>query len=228
VSVDSETKSAIVEIVHERWAQDRAPLLYSQVPGALKLRGIDYKEKLAGQPLRSAIEAAKFRDIVSLQSPADEKIWALAPANTGCTTEEIFFRYRASGEKTAPSARRRRFDRNVWLAFTTPLLEDHVRYISFSAGMPEMQDLPAQGERAPDLILVKREYIRPLPSERTFDDVARNIESWCAENKVELGRLLYVAPKVEKVDFWARLGALSDDDLSRVSIPADIIRKLLN
>lgn len=227
--MDIETKNTLMEIVQQRWRESKAPVFYSQIPGLLKQRNIDYEGMLAGRALKEAILAAGIEELESIQSPLDTKVWALVPSDTGLSTEEIFESHQRASLKRSDSGKRLRFEREVWQAFTLPLSEHCSRYLVFSSPKVERKDL-CDSEPPPDDCYkkVEQEDIFPDPDERTFSSVCESIERWAGRNKIDLSQLRYNSSKPVQSNAWLRFGALPVEDLSRIMIPGDIVKKLLS
>ncbi|WP_372574526.1 hypothetical protein [Ruegeria jejuensis] len=218
-------KEALVDVVKERWNDSKAPVLYSQVPKLLRRKGIDYREALDGQSLKDFILMAQLDQLKSIQSPEDEKIWALVPADVSSDEKELFASYKeASGAK-----KRGRFDKLVWQAFTHQLSEGVSRLLSVSDSGCLSRDVPhSEAQAVEGFILIDLKYIQTDPSARTYGSVCANIEAWCADNQVDVEMLMYVPRQPSLSAFWAKISELSPDDLGRISIPADIVQKLVS
>ena len=103
--MEQSVNDALVKIVNERWEKSKAPVLYSQVPHLLLKSGFDHRKEFEGKSLKDYIDSASLSQLKSIQSPEDEKIWALVPANVSLDQRQIFEFYQnnSGGKKSTRS-----------------------------------------------------------------------------------------------------------------------------
>lgn len=161
-----------------------------------------------------------------IQHSANPTITGVVPAGVAPDTDE---ETDALLEKTRqhPPATTPRFHPAFWAAFRKPLDESSRRYIS--VGTP-IQFQESSGKNPPDGFLeVTQNYISN--STMNDDQTLRNAEKWLEENQLQ--RNVYLINSESKYDFGhprnlldRLLFSLEPKELSRISMPLDIILKL--
>lgn len=202
-------------------------LLLSRVPAVLRENGVEPQELLQGRKLLEYLsqeENDAFRLIQNEQCPA---VWALVPHDADLVKPYSQYFPSSSNEEHRPP----RFIPVVWQAFIRPLAEGFRRWLTID-GYMRFDDKP-QEECIEGAVEVEAEYISNESSTvRSNVEVINNIENWAARHEIHVPKLL-VARKPDQdskenrsalVEF---LKAIRPEDRSRISIPGDVLSKLL-
>ena len=206
----------IVDCVRQHWDEEQTPLLLSTLGalGDIRERVKNEGSSLAGY-LRDRL-AGQIRVIRHTDNPA---VVAAVPADASANFDSLL--EKARGRHAAADASR--FAPALWAAFRRPLDDTKERYVSVKRPIRFID--VTQEERPEGRIAVPREYISEAPG------VYERIEKWIQENNIDRAPLLFEVKASEKglpaTDVLGRfLLALDPEELARVSIPLDIVKKL--
>ena len=220
-------KDRIVELVRRSWEQARRPLLLSQLGnedgGAIARHARETEEG----GLEKYIRACLHTEIGIISHSGNPKVKYALPADSGIDAgvghdriiEEAY---------AAPS--KPRFIPAFWAAFRNPLEPEKRRYLhpSRPVRFEDMDSLPDDVDAG--FVEIERKYIaahRATDKKEVFD----NIKTWLNDHNYPADK--WTIP--EQIDMHRRgaenllekiLVSLKEDDLQRMTIPMDIIRKL--
>jgi hypothetical protein len=219
--------------VNRRWSSSRKALLLSQVPRVLSDSGTDVRSLVGSQKLSRFLEAkAALLGLRVEKADHDELVLGLVPQDAVLNSPNSEnFGFAAAAPDSSKLVRK--LPGAVWAAFTTPLANDFVRVAELK---PEFRfrDVP-EAEATVELLLIERLLLVDpvLTGKAKAQMVFKNLEEWM-KNK-----------RVDSSDVFGRRSARSSsarftsplDDLlqmftpaerSRISLPLDVIARLLN
>ena len=205
----------IVDCVRQHWDEEQTPLLLSTLGAVGDIREHVKNEgsNLAGY-LRNRL-AGQIRVIRHTDNSA---VVAAVPAGASGDFDSLLEKVR--GRHAGADASR--FAPALWAAFRRPLDDTKERYVSVKRPIRFVDVV--QEERPEGQIAVPREYISEAPG------IYERIEKWIQENNIARAPLLFEIRAGEKLPASDVLGrfllALEPEDLARVSIPLDIVKKL--
>ena len=205
----------IVDCVRQHWDEEQTPLLLSTLGAVGDIREHVKNEgsNLAGY-LRNRL-AGQIRVIRHTDNPT-----VVAAVPTGASGDFDSLLDQVRGRHAGADASR--FAPALWAAFRRPLDDTKERYVSVKRPIRFID--VALEERPEGRIAVPREYISEASG------VYERIEKWIQENNIARAPLLFEIRAGEKLPASDVLGrfllALEPEDLARVSIPLDIVKKL--
>ena len=176
-------------------------------------------------------------DVVSLaQDPTNPLIWVAFPATKQIdlnTFDALHSRPSERGTKAAP-----RFRRSVWAAFTKPFTDGKARVLTlrpvvrYSDVPPEeLDELQEKGSFQVDKELIVTAHDDQDVSHYTLS-VSEQIRSWAAKHGIEVSALLFepsasIRLPVSGSSLFQLMKIIDDRDKARISIPLDIVEKLM-
>lgn len=223
---DSATELAdrVTELVDEHWRTHEEPLLLSQLgtadQGDVGRLARELSGNLAVFIKRNAADRVRLAN-----GSAHPLVLAAVPANVDQKVEvdDLLARARERAATSGP-----RYHQAFWAAFRVPLEEGQRRFLS--TRMPfQFEDTPAAKESHPvGYVEVERQYV--ADAECDAQGVQRLIACWLDANELDEGAFLAsnsAVSELPKHDLLGRLLiALDAEDLKRMTIPLDIIKKL--
>ncbi|WP_157660550.1 hypothetical protein [Burkholderia ubonensis] len=224
-------KEFVVKTIFDQYEENQSPLLLSRIGQIAIKKKYDLKNELKGRQLASYI-----------QSELADKIEILAPDNM---PGRLQARPRgnaaiaASGVDTTPPKTdliAPRLNKTLWLAFSRPLQEDHVRHIQMTPFV-HYWDLPTPSPLAIGRLEIQKEFILDTssldPHTSRDNAIQSNITKWFAENQLDLERF-HLGQSKKPLEQSRDGGLLSqiiarlnENDLKRIVVPLDIIAKLM-
>lgn len=228
-SQDPSLKSEIVRLTNEHWERHHHALLLARVGQYLTRRGYNLRAELRGQKLVPFIEHELAGSVRVINSPNDPLVHGLVPITV---TEDSHKLFQVTQEK-ASSNDRVSFDKRLWVSFSHPIKPGTVRTIEF---LPEIryEDVPI--EAANGKLTISSDLVIPIGSKEKVErdaDITRNIVEWFKANNLDiaLGKLRYRENELSGDGNSALslfIHALDPKDRERISLPVDIIEKLLH
>lgn len=224
-----ELDSRITNLVEQHWQENQTPLLLSRLGshgGGEVARQVRAQGKALGNYLRHRL-TDKVRVI---QHSANSTITGAVPASVAPgiapdadeQNDALLEKTRQGSSATAP-----RFHPAFWAAFRKPLDESNKRYMSVEAPIRFQES--SEGSRPDGFLEVPKTYI--ATSDVDDAQTLQNAEKWITENN--LRKDTYLAPAKSKLDsehpqnlLDLVLFSLEPEDLSRVSMPLDVILRL--
>jgi hypothetical protein len=224
-------KEAVPRVVNEAFEKDRRVVLLSYVGQRLRREGINFKEILGDVGLAKFIREQLADQIELTSSPEDTKIVSAYPSTVDLSREvdprpKLGTRPPLSTDRQAGS--NRLFIRDVWYAFSHPLEDGKVRYVLLTPS-PTYRDVPTDepvhdGLKVPSEAIVPTGTLPPYERNRT---IISNIESWAAENAISLDEISeQPRQRANRTALDVLLNAVSASELSRISMPLDIVKAL--
>jgi len=229
-------RDVLKDKVQEFWDAGRRALVLSRVPALLKDAGIDIEPLLAGRKLRPFLASECGEGLQLVQSEKNPIIWGLLPATVNATPPYDQYLYRPTGERP------RRFAPAVWRAFVTPIEAGRRRWLTDEPSV-HFSDLP-EDEAPTAAHEVERRFVVDAVGDSEVDRalVISRIGEWAAEQKLdptrfELGRRKPPLPQPDGARTRTRtdsapnaldqfLGLLLPSELTRISIPLDVVARL--
>ncbi len=220
----AEIDSRVVELVGECWAKHSKPLLLSQL-GSRDDGQLAAVAKQQAGGLAAYIRSRLADQIRVIQHDAMPELVGAIPAETEIKEHggpnALLERTRSEPGGTA------RFHRALWAAFRRPLDKSKRRYMSHREPI-HFEDVPLGEQRVGDFTEVDSSYIVETGDAA---QVQEKIEDWLAANSLDL-TTFQVAKRRESSSLPANdllgrlLVALDRDQLSRISMPLDVVDKL--
>lgn len=220
----AELADRVTELVDEHWRAHDEPLLLSQLGTADQGNVGRLARELCGNLAvfikRNAVDRVRLAN-----GSSHPLVLAAVPANVDQKVEvdDLLAKARERAATNGP-----RFHRAFWAAFRVPLEEGQRRFLSARTPI-RFEDAPAANENRPaGHVEVERQYIADADCDVHM--VQQLIARWLDANELDQGTFLASNSAVADLprdDLLGRLLiALDADDLKRVAIPLDIIRKL--
>lgn len=222
-------KNEILNLTYEYWSSTSKALLLASLGQQLTKRGYNLRTDLRGQKLVPFLQIELKDQVTVLTSPFDSLVRGIVPKgeDIGADIRSLFT------PNTERGSARINFDKRVWIAFSNPIPENHVRVLQFE---PEInfEDLPAEMAKDKEHMVVPRELVIPpaaKPSQVRNAELQQNIRSWLKDHGIGIEKVVAKATieaSARGTDslLSAILAALDRKDLERVSLPLDIVAKL--
>ena len=219
--------SQITDLVEQHWQEHQTPLLLSRLGNQVSSENA-LLAKAQGGGLGNYVRHRLAERVRVIRHSVNSTITGVVPASMAPeTVEEI----NALLEKTrrGSSATKHRFHPAFWAAFRKPLNESNRRYISIEEPI-RFQEFSEESHPS-GFVEVSKNYISDLAMDD--DQTLQNVENWLTKNNLQ--KDIYLIDSKSKPDpdhprnFLDRLlFSLEPEELSRISIPLDIILKLRN
>jgi hypothetical protein len=224
-------RGALVEEISrlslQHWDKLKTPYLLSAMGPDLKYRGFDFQAIIKPLRLRQFIEYF-----------LDDRLKVIADPNTplkiGVVPNHVLEK-KTPADLFKPTLNEARdglykLKPSIFSAFVSELPSDHKRYVDLKSNNYRYRDLPAAEIVGTDFVEIHRENIVSDFNSGTSkkDDLYQNFENWVAKNKLKKDDFIFEPGGVRQGHdlLSAMLQRLSDEELARVSIPLDIIKKL--
>jgi hypothetical protein len=230
----AELATQIETLVRETFAQRRQVVLLSYLGQALRKAGFDFREILGEQKLADFIRHQLSDKVRIVTTPAGRLILAAVPADVDLDSEIDPYgaskRAAATGSEEQPDREKREpLVRGIWFAFSHVLESGKARALRLEPEF-EYEDYDPAGEK-PDGYDVPREMIVPVgsvPRHERNQIIYDNIRAWSAQNGVSFRSLFetQTEKQLRRSALDTLLASLSDSDLSRISMPLDVVAKL--
>ena len=218
------TVEKLVQLVEQRWDEHHLPLFYSQIPDLLMKAGVDIRVQLNGEKLSRGINAIGTEKIRIVTNPSDPKILALIPSHVKDSDKDMFSRHHAQ-TKEKINMRHPRYERIVWSAFITPLLNGE-RFLIFENGL-HYEDQAIDATTPPGGFLVPNEYIRKPDENLPSYEVARRIEQWVKMHGIPRDSIVFAESIRRNLLEFGKFSELDVEDQMRIMIPLDIVMKVI-
>ena len=213
----NELDRRIVDSVCRYWAEERKPLLLSQLGGH---GDIGARVKSVASGLEAYLRHRLAERVTVIRHSADPTVVAVVPTEAAKGRDFDSLLEKPVGHP--PDTRQPRFVPALWAAFRRPLDEGKERYVSVKRPI-RFVDVAA-GEHPENRIAIPRECISDAPG------VIERINQWIEENELDRAPFLFEERAGERLPSNDVLGrfllALDPGDMERVSMPLDIVNKL--
>ena len=223
----NEVKTQISQMVASFWADKQRPMLLSRL-GSIEHAQIAKNVKELGFTLRGFI-TEQMSDELNLVIHSSKKILiGVFPKKIGSINQaELDLLLEGNSSKTSGIPR---FHKTYWAAFKADLKTSQRRFV-FISDEPSFLDVDSANPAPAEGIEVERSSLVSSNSS-SDEDVYKQMMAWSKSNEIDLDRL--------KLGFYSKenskggslmesvLGALDSSDLQRISIPLDIVQKLLS
>lgn len=235
VDVNNSWKKLIEDESLRVWEESEKAFLLSNLPPFLMRHGIDVAQLRGKSGLREFIKNELPPALKILSSDSDPLVWGLLPAMAPLEEPNSRHFSRRDVVKVPASDR---YLSSVWTAFGRAVEQGRQRYLILGARI-EFVDVDNGQPTPADGILIPREYQvggDVAQSERA-NVISEKIAAWADENNV----LLSALKKENRAQARSLVYSASDDSLlvrlifeldesdrRRLSIPLDIIAKLIN
>lgn len=221
----SDVDRQIVHWVRERWKENKTPLLLSEL-GNMEQGNIGAHAKEKAQNLKSYLRNYLVEYIQIVSHPDKASVVGVIPAEVKDFSIVNFDRLTTSGDGLSPSDTPR-YRAAFWAAFKKPIDASKRRYLRL---IPPTDFQDMELEEAPDgFIEIEHKYIADVNMETM--EIMKRIEEWIKINKFDKAQFLWThkrkdstLPSYNLLDRF--LLALDPEDLKRVSMPLDIIKKM--
>lgn len=221
-------KSDIADMVGRNWKQWGRPLLLSGLGSLLGSRRLQI-EADTGLKLKPFVMYYLKDDFRIIQKPTDPNVIGLLPKEASISGDLSFYFTRPALAAGAPP----RFKSSFWAAFAKPIPLYSNRFIDLNTlrfvDQPETA-LPPQG-----WLHIRREFIPPENTTGRDAAVLMGVEQWLQEHSID--RSIVVAGRsqsstapfpISEGNLLQRLlSSLDQDDLRRITMPMDVVAKLL-
>lgn len=219
-------KGEIHRHVQMYWKANTTPILLSSL-GAKNSGQIAKELKASSMSLNDFIdihlkdEVAIYRDE---NNPIKIGAFPFEVTNTDGFSAQSFFDESQKSDGASIS----RYNHAVWAAFRVPLPTKHKRYIDLSDGI-SFVDLNIEKASPPSIegsLEIKKTYIKSSKN-ADAEAIAKSIQDWAASNNLDESVLfVQFRHQVRKSVMSFLMDSLTEDELSTVSMPLSIVKKL--
>ncbi len=219
-------KADLTTLVLESWESGQKPYLLAKLGADLMRRGHDLKIVLGGQKLAVLIDHDLGDKVRTFVDPNDEKVLWAVPADVAD----------ARPPERVPAAQRPQrlsLNRRIVEAFTTRLEPGMVRMVGVSPvlSVADVHRTTAEASGLP-IITSQDLILEPIATPADRDRLQGAIEAWATLNNVATN--LLAPPRTQRVRrtsgtslFDALLETLDLDERTRITMPLDIVAKLM-
>ena len=231
---ENELKEVIISSVKEAWDNEQ-PVLLSDL-GGLKNGVVGETAKSISGRLGAFILTKLSDDIILIKHSTIQPLIGAIPKNEQTSVIENFDAYLEKKKISSVTSRSGpRLVPSFWAAFRKLLASDYRRFINVD-GRVNFINQPVTDLAPVGMLEINREYIAQNDSE-SDREVFQKVEKWCTINDLSLSKFEKKAsdlsPKsvAEKAQESSSLlerivHALNEDDLRRIHITMDIVKKL--
>ena len=224
----AEAVKLISSAVDAEWKSGQKPILLSQI-GSLEQGKIVEFIKSSGVSLKKFI-SSEMNDKYRVEHHSENKaVIGIFPRNTKTTSVKSFDQF--FDYKNHKAEKKVRIKPVFWAAFKKPLNEGMNRYILFEPKQT-FEDIKKTDAPPPGGVSLPSKYI---VSEKTSDDnIFNNISKWLEEQQFSIEKISQgrnfdkrhpkLPPNANLLEHI--LVSLTVDELKRVSIPLDVLKKL--
>ncbi len=227
-------KSEIVRLTKVHWDATGRAVLLARIGHTLTRNGFNLRALLRGQKFAAFVRNEMQDQVLVLDSPTDALVQGAVPlgeAGKAYDPEVVF----SPPAGSLGSSSRISFDKRLWVAFSHPLAEGNVRTITFE---PEIvfRDVAIGDPSLEGALTIRDDLIIPIGTlEKVERDskLQRNILEWLTANSVDIelakARYGFHERPPESMDsvLSLLLAALDTKERERISLPLDIVDKLL-
>lgn len=233
----SNFKQFIANSVTQHWQKNQSAFMLSTLGVLLRENSFDISTITAGKRLADFVEEQLPELKVVKFSESAQKI-GVVPANV--VFDDNYDKFFIKVEKPIRNAKKPPDIPNVlWFAFTRPLASDFSRYV-FSKPKLSYKDVAEQQEsKIVDGSKVDKDLIHPEfeSDARVRNQLIKNIRGWMEVNNLIIPLSIPGLDKKETKIFPVKstdsllhkiISSLSNDELSRTTLPLDVVARLLN
>lgn len=226
--ISSSFPEFVRQLVQDCWDSEGQPLLLSRIGQKAVAYGFNLNEILGGRKLAKFIEE-ELRDVLVVEpTPQSTTLLQARPAGAEQGMDQL-------GASTSNSGFK--LNRVLWLAFSRPIAQGHERrlqvrpYLRFWDAVPPLTEVSGR-------LPIAREYLAPtaeaLQPRRRDDVIVENIRRWMRDNGLDIsefedgraGAVLSLHVSSHN-PLMLLIAALDEGEQKRVSLPLDVIAKLL-
>ena len=214
----------IVELVQGSWDDGNRPLLLSRLGGE---GDIATRAKNEAGSLTAYLRRGLADRVKVVQHSAKPSVMAAIPADVEVYSDGGVDALLDKTYSQTPDMGRRFLHPALWAAFRVPLDETNERYVKLDDPI-RFKDV-APENRPDDQIEIDRKYI--AGPDATPSQIYDNIARWATEKNLNLNVLSSGKNAIREAlptdDLLGRfLLALDADDLKKISMPLDVVKKL--
>ncbi len=222
-------KEFVHQRVHEHWTDKSKPVLLARLGQAAIAAGIN---------LRVALGDRKFADFINEELRGDIQVEPSTESPPHLQARPVGLTNDAAAAEDEGAKHETRLHRALWLAFSRPISPGYSRRLQLEPVVRFWDLQPPMTEVAGRLPIESR-YIAPpeeaLSPQRRDDVVMENIRRWMRDNALDISKFEAGTAHVAAIDprratrnpLLQFMAALDAGELRRVSLPLDIIAKLL-
>jgi hypothetical protein len=218
-------KEFVLETVRAHWAAQQKPLLLARIGQLAVGLGYNLQEALGARKLGQFIQQ-ELNESLELDNPDHSTtLLQVRPRDDSAPPLE-------TNRQEQPVAK---LNRGLWLAFSRAIPEGYERRLQLEPYIRFWDQAPPLSEVAGRLP-IPAEYIaksqRELATHPRGEVILENIRRWMRDNQVDLGNfeegVRRAAPKISQHNpLLLLIASLDESEQKRVSLPLDVIAKLL-
>ena len=230
-------RQAIVDLCSANWEQTGKAYLLSRLGLDLSREGYDLKQALRGAKLLHFL-THDLSDVLRIEQNPDNPIeWGIFPKAAKLTRDVPSYFHREAKKPAADAVAEIQFHKAFWAAFVVPLQAGNARFIQL-APVIQFTDLADTAAVPPSSMQIEPEFIlddESLIGRERHDRVYKAVIDWCKKHELEpqrfaasehtLGHRVGHPAKGTVLHLLLRL--LGPRDLARISMPLDIVSRLL-
>ncbi|ETV37711.1 hypothetical protein SOJ65_18450 [Pseudomonas aeruginosa] len=225
----AELKKKILELVNEGHTQKNQGTLLSTLGILITKTGIQLKEVLENQKLGDFIARELSEEIEIIGAPQNPAIKIALLRSLSPQSEDLI----PEIKKSEPSEKNR-YIRAIWSALSNEIDPGFKRVIKLG-DHPQYKDIPESTNTPENHIELPSKFITTeskFPEEKLrIAELDTNIKRWAEESGISIESLVYKKQQREEKPQKSRLEKIlslfTQDELKRVTLPLDIVEKLL-
>lgn len=228
-----EWKTILSKACNEYWEKENAALLLSSIPGVFASNGIDVQTVLQGRKLKDVLTQETSGLFRVLQNDKDRLVWGIVPSSVEIDTQSTQY-FKTPLNTGHRQDQPPRYKPAFWKAFASELNIDEKRYL-FSE--PRLYYIDKPKDDAPPLgaIEVEKKFTGGNDStdkKSSETETVSRISSWLTSHGADLSLYLIKKHKIQakttKSAMEELLAFFKPKELSRISVPLDIIARLVD
>lgn len=220
----------VYEVVRHHWDEQKTPLLLARVGQMAVARGYDLRAILGARKIGQFIQQELSEELELFAPPDSPSLVHAKPKQPGAAAPAT----RAPGQP--PVQQPVRLNRVLWTAFARPLQQGYERRLQLEPYVRFWDAVPPLTEVAGRLPVPESYIVRPSQdiAGRRDDLVMENVRRWMRDNGLDIGKFSegatssVAAARVSAQNpLMLLIASLDEAEQKRVSLPLDVIAKLL-
>lgn len=222
-------KQRIVELTQKSWSEHNKALFLARLGKVLVQEGLDLRTLLRGEKLSPFIQRELKNEVRIVQSPKDPLIFAVVPQAASLTGDLLeYFAPPPTHDKSML------FDARLWAAFSKPLPPGKTRRITLAPSI-HFSDVEPTSKMEEGEIEIPADAIVPIGSKPQHERntiLQKGIHDWLKSKGInrEAVRATDTSTLAWRHDnsiLSLLIASLDHRELQRITIPLDVVAKLL-
>ena len=225
---------AVSQIIEERWGKHERATKLNELGSQLH-KEFDLEAEMRGAKLLPFLRFRASELIDLVQKPGDELVWGAVPKGkldiSDVAAMEKAFQATHSDRQPRIDTSALNFDRTIWAAFSKPLAVNAKRALKITKPF-QFIDYQMDGDIPDGYLDISGKTKHLLGIDRSIADasiVKLAITEWAEGANLEISDFTYIKERdfKNKSVLISLIDRLDNDELKRVSMPLDLVKKLL-